>query len=92
MPRYFSPCGAVLDRRKTLLMRDPARHYPYVASLHVPIRSVLLTPFARSGRFIGTVWAIHHDGRKSFTTNDQRIVEGLATFAGSILDAIRRTH
>ena len=32
MPRNFSPCGTVLDKRKPLLMREPAR---YLSLIHI---------------------------------------------------------
>ncbi len=81
MPRDFSPCGLVLDRRSTLLMRDPARYYPYVSQLGVPIREALLTPFYKRGEPIGTVWILHHEPGRGFDAEDRRIVEHLARFA-----------
>ena len=38
MPRYFSPCGTVLDMKQSLLMRDPVRYYPHIAKLHLPVK------------------------------------------------------
>ena len=86
MPRDFSPCGAAIARRRSLVMRDPTRYYGGAPAFHVPVRSVLLVPFARRGRFVGTVWVADHTG-KNFDTEQQRIVEGLATFASAIQDA-----
>src|SRR3569832_689883 len=60
MPRHFSPCGEVLRRKHTLVMKDPVRYYPYIVQLHAPIRSALLVPFARRGRLVGTLWALAH--------------------------------
>jgi GAF domain-containing protein len=88
MPRNFSPCGEVLHRRKALLMRDPARHYPYIAQLHAPICSALLAPFSRDGKPVGTVWVLAHSPDKSFTTDDVAAVQNLTTFATTILDAL----
>ena len=53
MPRYFSPCGTVLDMKQSLLMRDPVRYYPHIAKLHLPVREVLLVPFSRGDVLIG---------------------------------------
>lgn len=88
MPRDFSPCGTVVARRKTLIMRSPVRFFPCAASFHAPLHTVLLTPFGRSGRLVGTVWVVSHDPRKDFNRDHVRIVEGITTFATSILDAL----
>lgn len=87
MPRDFSPCGTAMDRRSALVMRDPVRYYPYIGQLHAAVRTVLLVPFARRGKFVGTLWVVAHDDDKNFDAEEKRIVEGLATFASAILDA-----
>jgi GAF domain-containing protein len=92
MPRDFSPCGAVLDGRKALVMRDPVRYYAYISQLHVPVRTVLLVPFARHGRLIGTVWVAFHTEGRSFSVDDLRTVQTLATFACGVLDATAQTR
>ncbi len=81
MPRDFSPCGLVLDRRGTQLMADPVRHYPYISQLGVPLREVLLTPFYRRGVPIGTVWVANHGPGRDFDREDLRVVQNLARFA-----------
>lgn len=82
MPRDFSPCGVVLDRRATQLMADPARYYPYITQLGVPFREVLLAPFFKRNVAIGTVWVTNHGpGGREFDREDARIVENLARFA-----------
>lgn len=53
MPRDHSPCGTAMDRAQPLVMRDPVRYYTYVSQLDVPLRSVLLVPFARWGQAPG---------------------------------------
>jgi len=92
MPRHFSPCGEVLLRKRTLVMRNPVRHYPYIEQMHAPIRSALLVPFARRGRLVGTLWVLAHTDRKQFTTHDVQVVEGLRTFVSSLLDAGTPSH
>ncbi|HYF17272.1 MAG TPA: sigma-70 family RNA polymerase sigma factor [Ramlibacter sp.] len=89
MPRYFSPCGTVLERGKTLVMRRPVCHYPYISRLHAPCSTVMLTPFARSGKLVGTVWVVDHTDKKVFSRNDQQAVESLAGSVGSMLDGLR---
>ncbi len=89
MPRDFSPCGTVVERGRTLVMRDPVRYYPYLGQLHAPIRMALLVPFARRGRFGGTLWVLTHNPEPQFTSEDVRVVQTLTTFATAILDTIR---
>lgn len=86
MPRDFSPCGAAVEARRPLVMRDPVRHYTYISQLHAPVRLGLLVPFARTGRPVGTLWVVAHGGQKVFTTEDVRVVQDLTTFACAILD------
>ena len=81
MPRHFSPCGTVLERGASLLMKDPVRAYPYIAQLHRPVREVLLVPFSRGNKLIGTVWAVAHSAEKVFDLEDLRLVRSLAQFA-----------
>lgn len=92
MPRHFSPCGTVLERARTLVMRDPARHYEYISQIHVPVHSLLLVPFGRSGKWVGTVWVVSHQPGKEFTTEDVRTVETLTTFSTAVLDAAGKKH
>lgn len=88
MPRDFSPCGAAVDARRPLVMCDPIRHYPYISQLHAPVRQVLLVPFARTGRPVGTLWVVAHGKDKIFTTDDVRAVQNLTTFASAVLDTL----
>jgi GAF domain-containing protein len=88
MPRYSSPCGTAVDRRTTLVMRDPARHFEYARHIDPPIHWALLVPWGRAGKLIGTLWVLTHDESKSFCADDARTVEALTTFSTSILDAV----
>jgi GAF domain-containing protein len=92
MPRSFSPCGAVLEQRKPLMMQRPARYSPYISEFHAPVCSVLLAPFARHGKLVGTVWVVAHQDEKVFTVEDFAVVQKLATFASAVLDAKRVRH
>jgi len=90
MPRDFSPCGVVLDRKTSLLMADPVRAFPYIAQLCSPVREVLLVPFAQDGAPIGTVWVVAHDERRHFDAEDARIVRSLTTFAEAAILTLNR--
>lgn len=90
IPRDFSPCGEAMNRRQSLIMQEPARYFGYLRDVDLPIRTALLVPFARRGKFVGTLWVIRHSGDRIFTRDHQDVVENLATFAGAILDAQER--
>jgi CheY-like chemotaxis protein len=81
LPREFSPCGTVLDRKGAQLMIDPERHFTSLA--HVPPRvyEVLLVPFEVGGELVGTVWVVSHEPSRRFDSEDRRVVGRLAEFA-----------
>ena len=82
MARDSSPCGAVLDRDRPLLMSHPERHYQYGADAP-PIVEALLIPFHHEGKPVGTVWVIAHDEARRFDAEDQRLMTRLSRFAAS---------
>lgn len=88
MPRHFSPCGTVLSRSATLVMRDPIRFYPYLDKLHVHVHTVLLVPFATRGRLVGTLWVLQTQPGEPYCIEDARALESLTTFSSSLLDAL----
>lgn len=88
MPRHFSPCGVTVDQRKPLLMRDMVRHYEYVAGLGMPIREVLLVPFFRGERAVGTLWVVAHDETGFFDAEHARVIGSLAQFAAAAVETV----
>jgi len=88
MPRYFSPCGTVLERNSVLLMHEPARAYPYIVKVAPAISEVLLVPFYRDDKPIGTVWVISHTDDKQFDAEDRRLVTSLALFASAAVKTL----
>lgn len=87
MPRDFSPCGEVVRRRETLLMRHMIRHYGYVEQLNMPLPEVMLVPFFHQDQPIGTIWVVSHSGQRGFDSEDRRLLESLATFTTGIVQA-----
>ncbi|MES2208019.1 MAG: ATP-binding protein [Pseudomonadota bacterium] len=81
MPRYFSPCGIVVDRNAPQLMTNMVRYYEYVSQLEAPPIEVLLVPFYLNEMPIGTVWVVAHDHERKFDLEDLRIVQSLTRFA-----------
>ena len=90
LPREFSPCGVVLDRKSYLLMADPVRAFPYIAELCAPVREVLLMPFAQADTLVGTVWVVAHDETRRFDAEDVRIVASLTRFAEAAITTLHR--
>lgn len=90
LPRWFSPCGDTLRTGHVMLMRDPSRHYPYIAELGIPIAEVLLAPIAQHGVLVGTVWVVQHDAGRGFDAEDARLLTCLARFVGDTQDLLDR--
>lgn len=87
MPRHFSPCGVTLENAEPVLMRDPGRHYSGSEDVDLPMRELLLVPFKRQGKLVGTVWVISHEKEGHFTAEDVRLLTSLSVFATAALDA-----
>jgi signal transduction histidine kinase/ActR/RegA family two-component response regulator len=86
-PREHSPCGTVLDRDTTLLMRHAHRYFTQFAGIRpMPVEG-LLVPFHVGRRPVGTVWVVAHDDSRHFDGEDQRLLESLAVFAASAYHA-----
>ena len=88
LPRDFSPCGAVVDRRELQLMRYPVRHYTYISELAEEVHEVLLVPFGNADAPVGTVWVVAHDADTRFDAEDARIVTVLSQFASAAWQAL----
>ena len=81
--RDYGPCGTVLDRNCTLLFVNAHRYYKQFAGVQPLLIEGLLVPFHVEGRAVGTVWVVAHDDSRKFDAEDRRMLESLATFAGT---------
>jgi CheY-like chemotaxis protein len=81
LPREFSPCGTVLDRKGAQLMIDPERHFTPLAQVPPKVYEALLVPFEVAGALVGTVWVVSHERSRRFDSEDRRVVGHLAEFA-----------
>jgi CheY-like chemotaxis protein len=81
LPREFSPCGTVLDRKGAQLMVDPERYFTPLANVPPKVHEALLVPFSVGGELVGTVWVVAHDETRRFDREDRQAVSRLATFA-----------
>ena len=87
-PRDFGPCGDVLDRNAPLLFRHYERRYAYFLPVTPPVEECLLVPFYIDGKAVGTIWAIAHDDRRKFDSEDLRQLESLGRFASAAYRAV----
>ncbi len=83
LPRAASPCADVIARDEILLLREPARAFPLVASLEPPIHEALLAPWSIDGEPIGTLWLLSHEPARRFDAEDARRLGRLAAFASA---------
>ena len=87
-PRDFGPCGDVLDYNAPLLFRHFERRYTYFLPVTPLVEECLLVPFYVHGKAVGTIWAIAHDNRRKFDTEDLRQLVTLGSFASSAYQAV----
>lgn len=83
LPRYFSPCGTVVDRSAFQVMSAPERHFEYLKDVRPTVEEVLLVPFSVDQKIVGTVWVVKHDPNAHFDSEDARIVSSLAAVAAA---------
>lgn len=86
-PRDFGPCGDVLDHNCPLLFSHVERRYSYFGPVTPPVEEALLIPFYVDGAAVGTVWAIAHDDRRQFDSEDLRMLVSLGMFASATYQA-----
>ena len=87
-PRTFSPCGVSLDRKAPQLFLYPARHFPFLNELPVPVVEALVVPLSGAGP-AGAIWILSHEECIVFDSEDVRILTDLADFTSSALRVIQ---
>jgi len=78
-----SPCGVVVDRNQTMLMRHGDRCFEAMSGFEPPMIETLLVPWTADGRAVGTVWVISHRHDHEFDLEDARVLRNLADFAAA---------
>ena len=91
-PRDFGPCGDVLDCNAPLLFRHWERRYPHLLAATPAAEEGLLVPFYVEGKAVGTIWAIAHDERRKFDSEDLRMLVSLGAFASAAYQAVEQMH
>jgi signal transduction histidine kinase len=95
--RNFSSCGVSLERKAPQLFLYPARHFPFLDELPVPVVAALMVPLIGAG-LGGAIWIFSHDEGIVFDSEDIRVLTDLADFTSSalrviqLLDAERSAH
>ena len=87
-PRDFGPCGDVLDRNIPMLFTHWERRYPYLGAALPLADEGLLVPFYVNGKSVGTIWAIAHNSRRQFDTEDLRLLESMGRFASAAYQTV----
>lgn len=88
MPREVSPCGTVLDREDSLLLRHPEKHFPLPPELKPSCEEVLLIPFRIAGRPVGTIWVVAHDDTRRFDREDERVIANIGEYAATAIQIL----
>jgi two-component system CheB/CheR fusion protein len=83
-----SPCGVVVERNQTMLMRHGERCFEAMVGFKPPMIENLLVPWTADGRAVGTVWVISHRHDRQFDAEDARVLRNLADFAAAAYQAI----
>jgi PAS domain S-box-containing protein len=87
-PRDFGPCGDVLDHNIPMLFTHWEQRYPYLRAAMPLAEEGLLVPFYVNGKSVGTIWAIAHNTRRKFDTEDLRLLESMGRFASAAYQAL----
>jgi len=86
--RTFSPCGVSLERKAPQSFLYPARNFPFLNDLPVPVVEALVVPLMGSGP-AGAIWIFSHEEGMVFDSEDIRILTDLADFTSSALSMIQ---
>jgi signal transduction histidine kinase len=86
--RNVSPCGVPLDRKAPQLFLYPARTFPFLNLLPVPVVEALVVPLTGTGP-AGAIWIFSHDEGIVFDSEDFLLLTDLADFTSSALRGLQ---
>ena len=84
----LSPGGIATAHKSAVLMREPARRFSDIADVQPPMHEMLVVPFHRDARPVGTFWVVSHSDRK-FDAEDARLVTSLSRFASAGVNTLQ---
>jgi signal transduction histidine kinase len=90
-PRFFSPCGTCLSSGRPQHYRVSKPYYDFLGVTAEPINDGLLIPWT-SDESKGTIWAVSHGSRETFTPDDYRLLSTLADFVSISVRLTERQH
>jgi len=96
-PRFFSPCGTCLSTGRAQHYRLTKPYYDFLGVVAEPITDGMLIPWA-SDQSKGTIWAVSHGSRETFTPDDFKLLSTLADFVSISVrlteheQSLRRSH
>jgi signal transduction histidine kinase len=96
-PRFFSPCGTCLSTGRAQHYRLTKPYYDFLGVVAEPITDGMLIPWA-SDQSKGTIWAVSHGSRETFTPDDYKLLNTLADFVSISVrlteheQSLRRSH
>lgn len=86
-PRDLSACGVCLDHNSPQLFSYPARYFPYLSGVPVPVVEALVIPLSDTP--VGTIWIFSHEAGIVFDSEDVRLMTNLADFTSFAFRVIR---
>jgi signal transduction histidine kinase len=87
VPRNLSACGVCLDHKSPQLFSYPARYFPYLSEVPVPVVEALVIPLIDTP--VGTIWIFSHEAGIVFDSEDVRMMTNLADFTSFAFRVIR---
>jgi two-component sensor histidine kinase len=91
--RAENPCGLCLDSGGTVVVRQPARAFQNLKTVHPAIMEQLIVPLRdHAYRSFGTLWVAAHEIGSRMSFEDARIVEHLATQLTLALHLLEQTR
>ena len=78
-PRFFSPCGTCLSTGRPQHYRLTKPYYDFLGVVAEPITDGMLIPWV-TDHSRGTIWAVSHGSRETFTPDDYKLLNTLADF------------
>ena len=78
------PCSVAMDAGELVVLANPAGAYPAIAGLSPGVMEGMYAPVARDGRLAGVLWALAHDDRLQFDSQDAFMLAELAAMTGRL--------
>lgn len=81
------PCALALQAGQLLVLTGPARAFPALHAFHPGVSEGMYVPLSCHGQVRGVVWALAHEARLQFDSQDAFMLAELARVAGGFVIA-----